>query len=145
MYYYFAQFLPDVDQPDVYSVSFPDLPGCDTFGTGMEDAFKSSKDALEGYIDVEAQLGHELPAASSYEVAKDKAEQQCRELGIEIPEGTVYQLVPAELYAQQPVRLNITMNPRVLELIDRVRVEQGMTRSGFLAAAAKEYAQKQSL
>lgn len=37
------------------------------------------------------------------------------------------------------MRVNMTFAPRVLRLIDRAAEEEGMTRSGFLAAAAKAY------
>lgn len=139
MYYYFAQFLPDEENPEILNVSFPDLPGCTTFGTGMQEAFESARDALEGYLEVEIDRGEVIPEASDYTTAKIKAELSCQELEITIPEGTLYQLVPADPKAEQPVRLNISMQPRILALIDRTAKEEGMTRSGFLAVAAKAY------
>ena len=40
--------------------------------------------------------------------------------------------------------LRETFAPRVLRLIDRAAEEEGMTRSGFLAAAAKAYVRNQA-
>ena len=139
MYYYYAQFLPDVEQVGVYNVSFPDLPGCDTFGTGVAGAMEAAMDALTGYLEVEMDRGEPIPNPSGYDEAKNKAEVQARELDIEIPEGTLYQLVPADPKPEPFVRLNISMQPRLLALIDRNAKEMGMTRSGLLAAAAREY------
>lgn len=139
MYYYFAQFLPDKEQPGVYNVSFPDLPGCDTFGTGMDGAMQAAMDALTGYLEVEMDRGETLPEASDYATAKARAESQARELDIAVPDGTLYQLVPADPKPEPFVRLNISMQPRLVALIDRKAKEEGMTRSGLLATAAKEY------
>lgn len=139
MHYYFAQFLADEEQPGVYNVSFPDLPGCDTFGTGMEGAMQAAMDALTGYLEVEMDRGEAIPSPSDYVTAKAKAEAQARELDIAVPEDTLYLLVPTDPKPEPFVRLNISMQPRLVALIDRTAKAEGMTRSGLLAAAAKEY------
>lgn len=54
-------------------------------------------------------------------------------------EGTLYQLVPAATKQELFVRLNISMQPRLVALIDRKAKEEVMPRSGLLAAAATEY------
>lgn len=56
----------------------------------------------------------------------------------------MYQLVPVDPQPEKPVRVNMTFAPRVLRLIDRAAEEEGMTRSGFLAAAAKAYVRNQA-
>ena len=97
MHYYYAQFLPDDVQKGVFNVSFPDLPGCDTFGTGIDGAMQAAMDALAGYLEVEMDRGETLPEPSDYATAVAKAEEQARELDIAVTPGTLYQLVPAEL------------------------------------------------
>ena len=37
-------------EDDAYNVSFPDLPGCLTFGIGMKDATEMAVDALSLYL-----------------------------------------------------------------------------------------------
>lgn len=139
MQYYFAQFQPDETQPDVYNVSFPDLPGCVTFGTGLDTAMTYAMDALTAYLEVEMERGEAIPEASDMATAKAKAEAQDRELDIPPHPGTIYMLVPADPKPEPFVRLNISMQPRLVAQIDRFAKECGMTRSGLLAAAAKEY------
>ena len=139
MYYYYAQFLPDASQKGVYNVSFPDLPGCDTFGMGMNGAMQAAMDALTGYLEVEMDRGATLPEPSDYAAAVAKAEAQARELDIAVTEDTLYQLVPADPKPEPFVRLNISMQPRLVAIIDRRAKECGMTRSGLLAAAAREF------
>ncbi len=35
---------------DCYNVSFPDLPGCNTFGKGLQQSFDMAEDALALYL-----------------------------------------------------------------------------------------------
>lgn len=105
---------------------------------------KRHQDAATGWLEVEADRGTPLPAPSSLAAAKAKAEAHCRELEIDVPEGTLYQLVPVDPQPEKPVRVNMTFAPRVLRLIDRAAEEEGMTRSGFLATAAKAYIRNQA-
>ncbi len=139
MYYYYAQFLPDAEQEGVFNVSFPDLPGCFTFGTGINDAMQQAMDALTGYLEVEMDRGEAIPAPSDYQTAKARAEQQARDLGLKVSDATLYQLVPADPRPEPFMRLNISMQPRLVAQVDRRAKELGMTRSGLLAAAAREY------
>lgn len=139
MYYYFAQFHPDEEQPDVYNVSFPDLPGCLAFGTGLDETMAQAMDALTGYLEVEMDQGAEIPPPSGLERVKVLAEAENRELGVPPHERTLYLLVPADPRPEPFVRLNISMQPRLVAQIDRRAREIGMTRSGLLAAAAREY------
>lgn len=139
MQYYFAQFLPDEEQPDVYNVSFPDLPGCVTFGTGLDEAMTQAMDALTAYLEVEMARGEKIPEASDMETARAKAEAEDKQLDIPPHPGTLYLLVPADPAPEPFIRLNISMQPRLVAKIDRYAKECGMTRSGLLAAAAREY------
>lgn len=139
MQYYFAQFHPDEEQPDVYNVSFPDLPGCITFGHGINDAMTQAMDVLTAYLEVEMERGEEIPEASDMETAKAKAEAEDIKLDIPPHPGTIYLLVGADPKPEPFVRLNISMQPRLVARIDRYAKECGMTRSGLLAAAAREY------
>ena len=144
MYYYFAQFHPDEEHPEIYNVSFPDLPGCFTFGSGLNDAMTQAMDALTGYLEVEMERGEKIPSPSDMETAKARAEAENRELDIPPHEGVLYLLVPADPKPEPFVRLNISMQPRLVAMIDRRARECGMTRSGLLAAAAREFMARDS-
>ena len=91
-HHYIAQFLPQED--GTFCVFFPDLEGCNTFGDTLQEAFEAAQDAATGWLEVEADRGTPLPAPSSLAAAKAKAEAHCRELEIDVPEGTLYPLVP---------------------------------------------------
>jgi predicted RNase H-like HicB family nuclease len=49
-YYFPAIFDPGSDGSSGYTVTFPDLPGCITEGSNLEEAFHMAKDVLAGYL-----------------------------------------------------------------------------------------------
>lgn len=49
-----------------YNVSFPDLPGCLTFGENIVDAMSMAKDALDGYLLVLEDEDDKIPNPSPY-------------------------------------------------------------------------------
>ena len=55
------------------------------------------------------------------------------------PETILYQFLPAPSADLALVRISATFTRRTLELIDAKAKLHGMTRSGFLAAAARTY------
>ncbi|WP_165071018.1 type II toxin-antitoxin system HicB family antitoxin [Desulfovibrio sp. ZJ200] len=140
---YFAQFLPAKDRPGAYCVDFPDLPGCFTDGDSLSQALSNARECLTGYLKACGKEGEDIPAPSSAAEVQRKAEAGCRELEIDIPEGTFYQAVEAGALDEKPIQVSVSMLPSLVNSIDRKAKEEGMTRSGLLAAAAKEYVSRQ--
>lgn len=140
MHIYFAQFMPAEDKPGAYCVDFPDLPGCSTFGDSLSEALANAKECLTGYLEVSVREKEEIPAPSALADVQKRAEQSCRELAINIPDGTFYQAVQADTLDEKPVQISISMLPSTIQIVDNAAREIGMTRSGFLAFAAKKYA-----
>ena len=59
---YFAVFDPA--EEGGYNVSFPDFPGCVTFGTTFEQAKKKAKEVLELWLEELASAHEEIPTRS---------------------------------------------------------------------------------
>jgi predicted RNase H-like HicB family nuclease len=115
---------PDSD----YGVSFPDLPGCVTAGESLEEARVLAAEALEMHLAGMIEDGEAAPEPSTLEsIMADRANRDAVAVLVELP------AVP-----DRTVRVNITLPAEVLEAIDRYAAEQGLTRSGFLARAAKQ-------
>jgi predicted RNase H-like HicB family nuclease len=110
-----------------YGVSFPDFPGVATAGTSLDDARAMAEEALAFHIEGLVADGDAIPEPSSLEAVM--ADPQNRD-GVAI-------LVAAKADARKSVRVNITLPEDVLEQIDKYAEENGLTRSGFLAKAAK--------
>jgi len=125
MRHYIALIHKDADSD--YGVSFPDLPGCITAGVDLDEARAMAAEALALHLEGLAADGEAIPEPSSLEAIM--AERENRD--------AVAILVPAPAGAPRIVRVNITLPEDALREIDAFAEEHGLTRSGFLAAAAR--------
>lgn len=112
-----------------YGVSFPDLPGCVTAGTDLDDARVMAEEALALHLEGMEADHDPIPEPSSLEaIMRDRKNRD----GVAI-------LVKAPAKAAKSVRrVNVTVPENELEEIDRYAAEQGYSRSGFLVHAAKK-------
>jgi predicted RNase H-like HicB family nuclease len=106
---------------EVYSVFFPDVPGCVSAGATQLEAFANGEAALAFHLRGMIEDGEGLPTASSEIEADPEVMEVCRFLA------------RAELPGKA-MRLNITLDEGLVASIDRV----ANNRSGFLADAARE-------
>ncbi|MEX6507067.1 type II toxin-antitoxin system HicB family antitoxin [Jiella sp. M17.18] len=123
---YVALIHKDADSD--FGVSFPDLPGCVTAGRDLDEARAMAEEALAFHVEGLLQEGQTLPRPSSLQSVM--ADRENRD-GVAI-------LVPAKPPATRIVRVNVTLPAADLEAIDAYARAHGMTRSGFLAAAARQ-------
>jgi len=110
-----------------YGVSFPDLPGCITAGRDLDEARAMAQEALALHLEGLSEDGEPLPEPSSLEAIMRDRENR----------DAVAFLVSAPASAPKTVRINVTIADDLLGEIDRHAEREGMTRSGFLAKAAK--------
>jgi predicted RNase H-like HicB family nuclease len=111
-----------------YGVSFPDFPGVVTAGKDLDDARAMAEEALTLHIDGLLEDGEAVPEASSLEEVMSDPENKD---GVAI-------LVAVKTDAAKCVRVNVTLPEDVLAQIDKFAKERGLSRSGFLAQAAKK-------
>jgi predicted RNase H-like HicB family nuclease len=109
-----------------YSVLFPDLPGCYSYGRDYDDAVKMAHEALALYADG----NKDMPRPRSLEQIKAEWE--------EWPEWEKKHAFLAGKVALYPLksevqRFNISMPANLIARIDRV----SRNRSAFLASAAE--------
>lgn len=64
-YYFPAIFDPDTDNENGFTVTFPDLPGCITEGSNMDEAVYMAKDALVGFLYGMEEDGEQIPTPSN--------------------------------------------------------------------------------
>ena len=110
-----------------YGVSFPDFPGCVTAGVTLDEARRAAQAALALHIDGMIEDGESMPEPSSLEAVM--AERENRD--------AVAFLVPAPARQARAVRVNVTLPEDVLADVDRAAGSQGLSRSAFLARAAR--------
>lgn len=109
-----------------FGVSFPDLPGCVTAGTTLDEARAFAEESLALHLQGLTEDKEAVPVPSSLDEIMRAPENR---------DGVVM-LVPARIDTRA-VRVNITLPADVLERIDAYAEEHGLSRSGFLAQAAK--------
>ena len=115
-----------------YGVSFPDLPGCITAGATVDDARSLAAEALAFHLEGLHADGDAIPEPSSLEAIMSDAENRD---GVAI-------MVDVQTAPGRAVRINITLPEDVLIDIDRFAEGNGLSRSGFLALAAKREMQR---
>jgi predicted RNase H-like HicB family nuclease len=112
-----------------YGVHFPDLPGCVSAGDTLDEAIAAAGEALRFY----AEDARAMPAPRALDAVRADADVRR-----DIEEGGAFVAIPLLLDAGRSVRVNITMDAGLLASIDAAAARRGLTRSAFLAQAARE-------
>lgn len=64
-YYFPAIFDPGTEKEEGFTITFPDLPGCITEGSDMDEAVYMAKDVLAGFLYGMEEDGEEIPVPSN--------------------------------------------------------------------------------
>ena len=116
---------------DVYGVSFPDFPGCVSVGDTVNLAIRRGCEALAFHVEGLLDDGEPIPTPRSIDAIKadpDLADWR---------HGADFVLVPLLLDRGSSRRVNISLDRGLLEAIDDEAKQRRMTRSAFLATAAR--------
>ena len=118
------------DKNSDYGVEFPDLPGCITAGSTLEEARQMAEEALAAHVAFLREDGDAVPAPAELDaIAKLPAIK-----------GAVPFMVELKEPADKAIRINITVPERLLQLIDEAVAPIGGNRSAFMVSAAEEKA-----
>lgn len=114
-----------------YGVTVPDLPGCFSAGSTLEEALENAEEAIECHVEAMLADGEVLPVPSSIEVYNKRVEFK----------GGVWALVTVDLskLSGKAKRINITLPEHLLYQIDKYASSHGESRSGMIAHATLEY------
>ncbi len=114
-----------------YGVEFPDFPGCVSAGDTPEEAQDNAREALALHIEGVAEDGGELPTPSAAEDI---------DVGAFVEDEHIYLIFVTLDRPTKTVRINITMDERLVEAADREAKRRGTTRSGLLQDLIRELA-----
>jgi predicted RNase H-like HicB family nuclease len=115
------------DENSAFGVQFPDVPGCFSAADDMDDLVANAMEALSLWAEDEV-----LPHARSIDgLKKDKS------IARELAEGAFMVSVPFIENDARVVSANISLERGVLKAIDSEAKRRKLTRSAFLAQAAK--------
>jgi predicted RNase H-like HicB family nuclease len=116
-----------------YGVVIPDLPGCTAMGKTIDEALRNAASAAVEWAEVAKADGTALPKARSLEALRGDPDVKA-----EIAEGGTLAIVPLVLDAGRPAKANLSLDAGLLEAIDEAAAAKGLTRSAFIASAARE-------
>lgn len=123
MKYFYAVLHKDEDS--AYGVTFPDLPGCFSAADREEDILPNACEALGLWFDDQAFVDpmslDQARVAAADEIAAD---------------GTLI-AVPYIRNDHRVMRVNLSIERGILDAIDKAATERHLTRSAFIAQAAK--------
>jgi predicted RNase H-like HicB family nuclease len=113
---------------DVWGVRMVDIPGCVGAGPTPEAAIEDVTIALRDVVAYKQSGGFPVPLPST--LAQVLA-------GADVEPGETTVLIPLLLDAGRTVRANLTLDAGLLEAIDVAARKRGITRSAFVADAAR--------
>ena len=114
-----------------FGVSFPDFPGCVSVGDSVEDAVRHGSAALAFHVEGLIADGKPIPPPRSIDAVKAEPDLA------DWRHGADYVLIPLLLDRGSSQRVNISLDRGLLEAIDDEARQRRMTRSAFLASAAR--------
>ncbi len=119
------------DSESDYGVTFPDIPGCFSAGSTIEEAINMAQEAAECHIEGILIDSEPIPTPSDIEIYRNNSDYI---------EG-VWALVEIDIskLSLKSKRINITMPERLVRIVDQYAKKGGLSRSGLLSQAVTEY------
>ncbi len=125
MRYYIAVVHKDEDS--AFGVHFPDIPGCFSAADTLDEVVTNAAEAIALYAEDTA-----LPDPRGLEaIREDKAVQT------DLADGAFLVTVPHIESDTRVERINVTLEAGLLRAIDEAAKTRKLTRSAFLAQAAR--------
>jgi predicted RNase H-like HicB family nuclease len=125
--------IVEKDPDSAFGVWFPDVEGCFSAGDTLAEASANAAAALRQHIEALESAGRAVPPARVVDdVLRDEDVQAA--LGT----GAILLAVPLLSDAGRTVRINVSLAKGLVDQIDAAASARGLTRSAFLAQAARE-------
>jgi predicted RNase H-like HicB family nuclease len=129
--YYLGVVEKDVDS--AYGVWFPDVPGCLPATDEFDDLPRVAAEVLRQHVEALESNGRPVPEPRP--LADAMGDKDVRKA---LRHGATTMLVPLLADPGRTVRVNVTVERGLLIQIDEAAEARGLTRSAFLAQAARE-------
>jgi predicted RNase H-like HicB family nuclease len=129
-----ARFIALIDASDgAFGVVFPDAPGCTAMGETQQEAIDNATEALAEWVADELADGRAAPRPRSLDELG-----RLPDVSAALASGAVLAMIPLILDSGKLARANISIDTGLLADIDEAARLRGVTRSAFLAAAARD-------
>ena len=119
------------DEESDYGVIVPDLPGCFSAGSTIEEAIKNAHEAIECHLEGLLLDNESIPLQKSIEEHLENPDFK----------GGVLAMIKVDVskISGKTTRINVSLPERFLRQIDEYTEQHGGNRSGFLVDAAMSY------
>jgi predicted RNase H-like HicB family nuclease len=119
----------DIDSD--YGVTVPDLPGCFSAGSTMDDALANAVEAIATHVEGLLLDGESIPGPNEIETHQGNPDYN----------DGIWAVVSVDLsrVSGSARRINVTIPERILSRVDDYVKETGDSRSSLMAAALLEY------
>lgn len=115
---------------DGYSIVFPDFPGCTSAARSFTEIVHQAAEALMDHVDLMKEGGDTIPAPRSLE--------EVYAVDAEFKDG-IPVCVPLLPVGGKAKPVNVTVDERLLSVIDAAAKQRHMNRSEFLCEAARRF------
>jgi len=119
--------LVEKDPDSAFGVTFPDIPGCFSAADNADGIVANAIEALRLWAE-----DMPIPAPSSHGVITRKSDVQAA-----LRDGAYLVAIPLIDKDAEVVRANVSFERGMLRAIDETARQRGLTRSAFLASAAR--------
>jgi predicted RNase H-like HicB family nuclease len=129
-----GSFIGLLDGGDgAYGIFFPDLEGCYAGGGTIADVTKDAISAVREWILDAREHGQAIPEPR--DMIALKATDEVAEA---LRDGAAFIVIPVLIESGRPAKANLSLDAGLLEAIDEAAKSSGLTRSSFIATAARE-------
>jgi predicted RNase H-like HicB family nuclease len=125
--------IVEKDADSAWGIWFPDMPGCFPAADEFDDLPRVAAEILRQHVEALESNGRAVPAPRS--IAEVMASKEVKKA---LRAGATTMLVPLLADPGRTVRVNVTVERGLLGQIDEAAEARGLTRSAFLAQAARE-------
>lgn len=115
------------DGESACGIQFPDVPGCFSAADHLDDLLAKAAEALAFWFE-------DQPMAQLRELSDLLGDPKVRDA---MQDGGTLLAVPLIMLTGRTVKANLTMDAGLLQAIDATAKARGMTRSAFIADAAR--------
>jgi predicted RNase H-like HicB family nuclease len=120
-------------KPGAYGIVVPDLPGFTSGGKTVDVALRNAVEAVRLWAEDARSEGEAMPRPRTIEAVR-----RDDDVAAALAKGAVLAVVPLLLDAGRPAKANLSVDAGLLEAIDEAAEAHGLTRSAFIASAARE-------
>lgn len=115
------------DEDSAFGIQFPDVPGCFSAADTLSELVPAASEALALWFE----------DAAPVEPRSLDQIQDDPKVGALLEDGGVFVAIPLIQLTGRTVKANLTLDAGLLQAVDAAAKARGMTRSAFMADAAR--------